>query len=215
MTCFVGLEDLSQVAAGFASGIVTLIKGDLIHDRGTKQRTIYSSDEPITGLQFLHVDVTSTLYVATTERLITFVTSVRGQIAPSRTIETAGCGLGCMALSNKSEEVILVREDAIYFYGTTGRGSCWAYDGPKTLVEAFGNQLFIVTPPQPQKPGRSSGNLRQILSSQTDKPVDATTYSFIDTEFRHVAYTETTINGIQAVFSEWGDFFILNTDGKV
>jgi hypothetical protein len=43
ISAFVVLGDLSQVAVGFANGAVTVIRGDLIHDRGTKQRTVFDS----------------------------------------------------------------------------------------------------------------------------------------------------------------------------
>src|ERR1700761_1018009 len=52
VTAFTVTSDLTQVAVGFANGAVTVVRGDFVHDRGTKQRIVYESDEPITGLEF-------------------------------------------------------------------------------------------------------------------------------------------------------------------
>ncbi|GME24886.1 Zinc finger RING-type protein [Neofusicoccum parvum] len=48
VTAFAAMDDLSQLAVGFGNGAVTVVRGDLIHDRGARQRTVFESEEPIT-----------------------------------------------------------------------------------------------------------------------------------------------------------------------
>ena len=68
------LDNLSQLAVGFANGAVTVIRGDLINDRGAKQRTVFESEEPITGVEFRE-GATTILYLATTGRILTLVSN--------------------------------------------------------------------------------------------------------------------------------------------
>ena len=73
ISAFAVLDDLSQLAVGFANGAVTVVRGDLIHDRGAKQRTVFESEEPVTGVEFRDVSKLTTLYVSTTARLLKLV----------------------------------------------------------------------------------------------------------------------------------------------
>ena len=87
------MDNLSQLAVGFANGAVTLIRGDLINDRGAKQRTVFESEEPITGVEFRE-GPTTLLYLATTGRILTFTISGKGQGQPDMVLEDTGCGVG-------------------------------------------------------------------------------------------------------------------------
>lgn len=73
---FAVLGDLSQVAVGFGNGSVAIIRGDLIHDRGARQRIVFESEEPVTGLEVQSGAVT-TLYISTTSRILALVISGR------------------------------------------------------------------------------------------------------------------------------------------
>ena len=101
----------------------------LIHDRGAKQRTVFESDEPITGVEFRHGSRITTLYLATTGRILTLVIAGTGQGQPARVLEETGCNVGCMTIDPKSGDVVVAREDAIYYYGVNGRGPCYGYEG--------------------------------------------------------------------------------------
>ncbi|KAF2969451.1 hypothetical protein GQX73_g4114 [Xylaria multiplex] len=90
ISAFTALDDLSQLAVGFANGAVTVIRGDLIHDRGTKQRVVYESEEPITGVEFVSDPKLTTLFLATTSKLLKLVISGRGHGQPPRTVEDSG-----------------------------------------------------------------------------------------------------------------------------
>ncbi|KAH1549572.1 hypothetical protein KXX57_000759 [Aspergillus fumigatus] len=205
ISAFATLEDLSQVAVGFGNGSVTIIRGDLIHDRGARQRIVFESEEPITGLE-VQSGVLSTLFISTTSRILTLVISGRGQGQPARVLDDSGCGVGCMALDRDTGDIVVAREDAIYTYGPHGRGPSYAFDSPKNSINVFRDYMALVCPPR-----AALGNLR----SQADEIFSTTTFTLLDTDLKFVAHSESLAASVRHVFIEWGDLFLLSTDGKV
>lgn len=208
------MDDLSQLAVGFANGSVTVIRGDLVHDRGAKQRVVHESEEPITGLEFRTDSKVATLYVATVSRILKLEISGRGQGQPARTLEDLGCGVGCMTVDDRNGDIVIVRDDAIYYYGVDGRGPCFAYDGPKSLVSVFGDYVALVSPPSTSIPSKSS-TLRRFGTPQADELFNTSTFTLLDTDLQFVAHSESLVSQVQSVFMIWGDLFTLTQDGKV
>ncbi|KAG9243541.1 vacuolar protein sorting protein-like protein [Calycina marina] len=214
ISAFTALDDLSQLAIGFANGSVTVIRGDLIHDRGAKQRVVHESEEPITGLEFRTNPKLTTLYVATISRILKLVISGRGQGQPARTLEDLGCGVGCMTVDDQNGDIVVVRDDAIYYYGVEGRGPCYAYDGPKSLVRIHGDYVALVSPPSNAIPAKT-GILRRFGNTQADAIFNTSTFTLLDTHLMFVAHSESLVSQVQSVFMIWGDLFALTQDGKV
>ena len=75
VSAVVVLDDMSQVAVGFANGSVTVIRGDFIHACGTKQRTVYESQDPVTGLE-VRQGATKVLYIANTAKYVAWSSPV-------------------------------------------------------------------------------------------------------------------------------------------
>ncbi|KAK5636374.1 hypothetical protein RRF57_012086 [Xylaria bambusicola] len=196
ISAFAALDDLSQLAVGFANGAVTVIRGDLIHDRGTKQRIVYESEEPITGVEFL-------------------VISGRGHGQPPRTVEDSGCAAGCMTVNKETGDIIVVREDAVYYYTVDGRGLCFANDGITTLVSTFEDYVGLVSPPASSKNGGSDNMRRRFGGASTESLFSAATFTMVDPQLQIVAHSETLISPVKALFQIWGDLFILTQDGKI
>ena len=197
---------------GFGNGAVTVIRGDLIHDRGAKQRTVFESEEPITGIEFREGPNT-TLYIATTGRILTLTITGKGQGQPAKNLEDTGCGVGCMTVDKETKDVIVVRDDAIYIYGATGRGPSFAYEGPKQLVSTFGNYLALVSPPKSSSP--RSGPIGRFVSGRTGALSTTSAFALLDTDLKYVAHTEAIVSRVRALFIEWGEIFLLTLDGKV
>ncbi|KAI1078516.1 vacuolar protein sorting protein-like protein [Whalleya microplaca] len=214
ISAFTALDDLSQLAVGFANGAVTVIRGDLIHDRGTKQRVVYESEEPITGVEFVADAKLTTLFVATTSKLLKLVVSGRGQGQPPRTVEDAGCAAGCMTV-NSNGDIIVVREDAVYYYTADGRGLCFANDGTTTLVETFQDYVALISPPTASRNGASENIGRRFGGASTESLFNAATFTMVDPTLQIVAHSESLISPVQAIFQIWGDLFVLMQDGKV
>ena len=198
---------------GFANGSVTVIRGDLINDRGAKQRTVFESEEPITGVEFRD-SANTTLYLATTGRILTLTISGRGQGQPAKNLEDHGCGVGCMTVDGTSGDIVIARDDAIYSYGVNGRGPSYAYEGPKQLVNVFRNFVALVVPPKSDT-GAKPSVLRRYVGGGTGDMYRSSTFAMLDTDLKYVAHTETLVSQVRTVFAEWGDLFLLTLDGKV
>ncbi|KAK4444048.1 vacuolar protein sorting-associated protein 11 [Podospora aff. communis PSN243] len=210
ISAFTATEDLSQVAVGFANGAVTVIRGDLIHDLGTKQRIIYESDEPITGVE-LHVEGTlTTLFIATTARILKLVVSGKGHGQPPKTVEDEGCGVGCMAVDKKTGNIVVARDDAVYSYTLDGRGPPTAYEAPKKLISVYEDYIALVSPPTPA--GESDGLRRRFWGVTADSIY---TFTLLDPELRIIAHSESVLTDVQHIFQIWGDLYTLTQDGKV
>jgi hypothetical protein len=208
------LDDLSQLAVGFANGAVTVIRGDLIHDRGAKQRIVFESDEPVTGVEFREVDKLTTLYVATTNRILKLVVTGRGQGQPARSLEDSGCGVGCMTVDKRSGNIVVVRDDAIYYYTPEGRGPCFGYDGPKSFVTVFEDYIALVSPPSVTTASKSN-TLRKFGGSKADELFNTSTFTLLDTDLNIVAHSQSLISPVKAMFLAWDGFYLLTQDGKL
>lgn len=122
------LDNLTQIAIGFANGSVLLLKGDLANSRTPKQRIIYESDDPITALGFSEDSRQTILYIVSTSRVMTCTTSGKAQGNPARLLDALGSALGCTAFRNKGEMVV-GRDDAIYIYGGESKSTVYAFEG--------------------------------------------------------------------------------------
>jgi hypothetical protein len=213
ISAFAALDDLSQLAVGFANGAVTVVRGDLIHDRGARQRTVFESEEPVTGIEFREGSIT-TLYIATTGRILTLVISGRGQGQPAKSLDEYGCGVGCMAVDKTTRDVVVARNDAIYYYGQHGRGPPYTYDGEKKMMTVFKDYVVMVAPPKTNVMPRSNP-LRALGIGAADDVFNTSTLTLLNTELRLVAHQEQLSSQVKAVVAEWGDLFVLTMDGKV
>ncbi|KAL9113786.1 MAG: hypothetical protein Q9227_002231 [Pyrenula ochraceoflavens] len=213
VSAFVVLDDLSQVAVGFANGAVTVIRGDLIHDRGTKQRTVFESEEPITGLEVREA-ASTTLYIATTGRISTLVISGKGQGQPVRTLDKQGCGVGCLTIDTDTKDVLVARDDAIYTYGPNGRGRSFAFDGPKKLITTFGDYVALLCPPRVAQVSKSK-QFRRLGGDEIDDMFASTSFSLLDLDLRFIAYTNALPSQVKYVFQEWGNLFLVTDEGKL
>lgn len=206
------VDDLSQVAVGFANGSVTIIRGDLIHDRGARQRIVFESEEPITGLE-TQIGAVSLLYISTTSRILTLVIAGRGQGQPARVLEDTGCALGCMTLDQETGQILIAREDAIYNYGPRGRGPSYAFESPKTSINAFHDYVALVCPPKATSV--KADPLRRYGVTPAEEILGTTTFTLLDTDLKFIAHTESLLSPMKRIFVEWGDLFLLTTEGKV
>jgi len=97
--------------------------------RTPKQRTVFESEEPITALGFTEDAKQTLLYIVTTNRILTYVTSGKGHGNPPRLLDALGAGLGCVTF-RENGEMIVGRDDAVYLYGGESGSTVYAYEGP-------------------------------------------------------------------------------------
>ena len=207
-------DDLTQIAVGFGNGSVTVIRGDLIHDLGTKQRIVFESEEPITGVQLASDDRITTLFVSTTARILKLELSRKGQGSSPKVVEDTGCAWGCMTLDKTTGDVIVARDDAIYTYSLEGRGPPRAYEAPKSMIATYRDYFALKCLP----PGvaRDSENMRrQFGAGANDDLFNATMFVLLEPDLRVTAHSETTMSPVRFIFEEWGDLFTVSEEGKV
>lgn len=215
ISAFAASDDLSQIAVGFGNGSVTLIRGDLIHDLGTKQRIVYESEEPVTGVQLATDEKLTTLFISTTTRILRLGLSRKGQGLPPKTVEDSGCAWGCMALDKETGEVVVARDDAIYTYSLDGRGPPKAYEAPKTLIAVYENYVALKCLPSGAN-GRDPEVLRRRFGgSGNDDLFNATTFLLLEPDLRIIAHSETMMSPVRFVFDVWGDLFTMSEEGKL
>ena len=194
---------------------MAVIRGDLINDMGAKQRIVHESEEPVTGLELSYSPTTkdTTLFVSTTNRIVRLVVSRRGQGQPPKTVEDAGCAVGCMTSDRRTGEIVVAREDALYYYTMDGRGPPRAYETPKSRVEVYGEYVALVCPPE-DRPGAEAGMGRRF-GGAADALFSASSFVLLEPELRVVAHTQSLISPVKALFQIWGDLFMMTQDGKV
>ena len=213
VTSLVVLGDLSQVAVGFGNGSVTVIRGDLIHDRGTKQRTVFESEDPVTGLVVREGGV-KVLYISTTGRVSSIVISGKGQGQAVRTVDNRGCGVGCMVRDEVSGDIVVARDDAVFYYGAGGRGPSYAFDGPKTMVQMFKDYVGLVCPPRVAQLSKSR-TFKRLGGDDIDEMFSSSSFTILDTDLKYIAHTELLQSQVKYAFVEWGELFLVTAEGKL
>ena len=119
-----------------------------------------------------------------------------------------------MTFDAANGDIVVVRDDAIHYYGINGRGPSFAYEGPKQPITMFGDYVALVTPPKESTPTKMS-TLRRFVGSRRDDLYNTSTFALLDTDLKYIAHTENLISQVKALFIEWGDIFLLTLDGKV
>ncbi|KAK5085393.1 Vacuolar protein sorting-associated protein 11 [Lithohypha guttulata] len=208
-----GAEWPPTISVGFANGSVTIIRGDFIHDRGTKQRIVFESQDPITALQ-VRQGTTKVLYIATLGKISSLVISGKGQGQPVRTVDNRGCHPGCMTFEPSTNDLIVARDDAVYYYGVNGRGPSYAFDGPKKLVKTYKDYVGLVCPPRVAQISKSK-TFRRLGADDVDDIFSSSSFTLLDTDLRYVAYTEALPAPPKDVFVIWDELFLLTEDGKL
>ncbi|KAK6384760.1 Vacuolar protein sorting-associated protein 11 [Exophiala oligosperma] len=213
VSALVVLDDMSQVAVGFANGSVTVIRGDFVHDRGTKQRTVFESEDPITGLE-IRQNATKVLYIANTAKICSLIISGKGQGQTARTVDNRGCNVGCMTQDRETGDIVIAREDAIHYYGPGGRGPSYAFEGPKKIVKMYKEYVGLVCPPRVAQVSKSK-TFRRLAGDEIHELFSSSSFTLLDTDLKFIAHTESLPAQVKDVFVEWDELFLLTSEGKL
>ncbi|KAJ7225912.1 hypothetical protein GGX14DRAFT_422961 [Mycena pura] len=209
---------LSHLAVGFADGSVLLYRHiDQSINNNTallKPRTVHDSPtEPITGLGF---SGSKSLFVVTTNRVLSYQVSGAGSGGKATVVDDVGCGLGCAVMDWRGRDVVVAREEAIYVCGVESRGACYAYEGHKSFVRSHLNYLVIVSPPITATASAAYRTVRNF-AARNGSDTDITRVAVFDPENKIVGYSGTFTQGVRDVISipEWGGVYILGNDGTL
>jgi len=150
-------------------------------------------------------------------------------------VDEIGCGLGCASIDWRSQEMIVARDEAIFVCGTEGRGNCYAYEGEhllpsyflymlnfcctighKSSIHTHLNYVVIISPPFMPTASAASATVRNFVArSPNPNDSDITKVTVFEPENKYVAYSGTFTHGVREVISQWGQIYILSSDGNV
>ena len=178
---------------------------------------MYESEEPVTGVELVidPAQKLTTLFVSTTSKLLKLVISGKGQGQPPRTVEDSGCAAGCMASNKRTGDIIVARDDAVYYYTLDGRGPCFANDGATNYVSIYRDYVALVAPPNSSRNGSSDNLQRRLGGSTAESLFNASTFTMVDPALQILVHSESLISPVKALFQIWGDLYVLLQDGKV
>lgn len=175
VSCFQFNADLSMVAVATANGKVVLLRGDLLRDRGTKQRLIYETNDAITAVEFNKLE--DIIYVTTTSKVVTVQTTGRNQGKPLRILSAStGVDLGCTAIDEKTQHLIVGTTSSIKYYSHAARFSSFNFEIPKKSILKFGKNYLLMV---------ATGD------DETNKNQQLTRVLILDTLNKHIAFNLT------------------------
>lgn len=204
VTCFMVHENLNFMAVGFENGAVLLFKGDVTKDRHSKPRVVHEGGRPITGLAFKSQGKDVYLFVVTEIAVVSISITGKDQKIP---LEQFGSTLGSIVMSDATQDnqLVMGRQDAVYFYQPDGRGPCLAFEGEKLQLHWFRGYLIIVgkeSKSMPRAPPMGSHSMEMNLVTVYD----------INNKF--IAYTA-PYPEVMDIMCEAGAIYILSGDRKL
>ncbi len=120
-----------------------------------------------------------------------------------------------MTVDKRTGDIVVARDDAIYYYTPDGRGPPRAYEAPKRTISVFRDYVAVVSPPPEFTHSSAEAGQRRFGGSAADAIFSASTFSLLETELRVIGHTETLVTPVHSVFPIWGDLYTLSQDGKV
>lgn len=131
-----------------------------------------------------------------------------------RTVDNRGVSVGCMTQDRETADIVVAREDAIYYYGANGRGPSYAFEGPKKIIKVFKEYVGLICPPRVAQVSKSK-TFRRLGGDEIDELFSSSSFTLLDTDLKYIAHTESLPAQVKDVFVEWGELFLLTMDGKV
>ncbi|EIN07034.1 hypothetical protein PUNSTDRAFT_114539 [Punctularia strigosozonata HHB-11173 SS5] len=221
---------LSYLAIGMGDGTVivyrhldqSLFSGSSSLTSLPKPRVIHESPtEPITGLGFREPtedNLNVHLLIVTTNRVLSYQASGRGSGGAAAVVDEIGAGLGCSTMDWHAKDMVVARDEAIYLFGTEGRGQCYAYEGQKMSIHTHLNYLVIVSPPFAPSASSASATVRNFVARSgvtSGANADVTKVTVFELENGIIGYSGTFPGGVREIFSAWDEIYILPNDGKL
>lgn len=205
LTCFQYSKDYSLLVFGFSNGTVILVRGDLLHDRGSKQRIIYENKEPITSINFRD-DLT--LYVSTVSKVFTLSTTGKNHGHLDRILDDKeGCDINCSAtlIDSKNRNVnslLIARNDCFQFYNLKGKSHSIQMNIQKNRVFIYKNRYVLF--------------LTLINSTLTESSIISSNKLIIlDLKNNYIVYNQSISSSIFDIFESWDALYVFLMDGSL
>eukprot|EP00850_Spirogloea_muscicola_P020633 SM000222S06974 [mRNA] locus=s222:154820:158951:+ [translate_table: standard] len=154
-------------------------------------------------------------------------TSGRGQAAfgtPGGAVLVVGRGLqaklafrahaAAVLHLHQLKELVVGRDEAVYFYGRDGRGPCLAFEGPKRRVASFRGYLLTV---KSAAVAAAAAGVSQRAPDAADGGSGASVsdeLNIYDLKNKLVVYAAPVTGQVAHVLCEWGAVVVVLTDGS-
>ena len=209
LTSFAFLPDYSAMAFGFSNGAIFLVRGDLLHDRGSKQRVIYESKEPITSLHFK--DELS-LFVTTVSSVFTILTTGKNGGNIEKLLESKeGADIDCTDVMKEQHSLgttivpnslVVARPECFQFYNSNGRSHSIQIHIPKRNIHLYNNRYLLC--------------LTTMHSNLSDSAMfSSNKLLIIDMRNNFIVFNQSISGSIVDIFEIWDDLYVLLTDGSL
>lgn len=136
--------DLACFAVGYANGKVVLVRGDILRDRGSKQRVVYESNNPITSVHFHHDWESQILFVTTTLQVVTVFTAGRNHAKPQKVLLGLGVDVHCSDITPELNQLVTGTPTHINFYDPQAKIKAIKYEIAKSRVVSVGENYLLV-----------------------------------------------------------------------
>ncbi|SCW01174.1 LAFE_0D06722g1_1 [Lachancea fermentati] len=204
-------DDLTCIVIGFANGRIVLVRGDILHDRGSRQRVIYEDPtrEPITSL-FLDRECNS-CFAATTSKIYVFSTTGRNSGMPDVTLSSdSGVDLNCSCLSVDKRELICCKKNSLDFYKPNGEKRSLIIDIPlKKRIHAIDEHNIAIV----------SGTEAPNQTALHVKPDSSNRLIILDTKnmfvTMNVLIASAVIDMFLTTYKRVTSLFLLTSDGTI
>eukprot|EP01006_Ploeotia_vitrea_P016610 TRINITY_DN47362_c0_g1_i1.p1 TRINITY_DN47362_c0_g1~~TRINITY_DN47362_c0_g1_i1.p1 ORF type:complete len:971 (+),score=548.72 TRINITY_DN47362_c0_g1_i1:368-2914(+) len=180
------------MAVGLDNGAVVLYHGDLMRGRGVRTKMLEEAGGPaVTSLHFRDVpNEPVNLFVTTTKTVLSFFTKMGGKEVPRVVLDPdGGCAVNCAVLNDK-QQLVVGRDEAVFFYDADDKGICFGFEGVKKRVGWFNTYLYVVSD---SNKGNGSGSQLTLY----------------DLKNKFVAYNGSQFGQILNMVSEWGSLFVI------
>ncbi|EDV22408.1 uncharacterized protein TRIADDRAFT_28801, partial [Trichoplax adhaerens] len=204
VTCLSALDSLSHLAIGFANGSVVLLHGDVMIEKYCKSRVVHSDRYPVTGVVLKKSDKQIVVFIATTDSIISYIISHKDH---KTMLSAEGCQLRCSILSSplQEQQLVVARNEALYFFQTDERGPCLAFTGEKVFLRWFRNSYLIVVSKETKAslPRSAGGTVRSTYM--------LTIYDIVN---KLIAFSAPFVE-ITDVLIEWGSVYVVLGDNTI
>lgn len=201
ISCFAFNDYLTCIALGYTNGRVIIVRGDLLRDRGSKQRLVYESVDPVTSVHFHKLE--EILYVTTTSKILTVLTTGRNDGKPLRVLSASlGVALGCADMDTRLSRLIVANTDGFKYYNHVSKAQVVNFTLEKKRILRLSKDYLLVVCPIEESSAPGKNSLTKIL--------------ILDMSNMHISFSLTIPNlTISHAFfsSAENDVFLLSTDG--
>ena len=205
MTCFTYSLDYTALTFGFSNGTVILVRGDLLHDRGSRQRVIYENKEPITSISFRDE---MTLYICTVSKIFTLSTTGKNNGHWDKILDDKeGADIDCSSTytesnNSKGRALLVARDNCFQFYHLKGKSHSIQMNIPKRRLYVYKNRYALF--------------LSFVNSNLTESSIISSNKLIVlDMKNNYIVYNQSISSSIFEVFECWNDLYMLLSDGSL